>query len=75
MIANEKGDTAKIVDVEWLNNNEFVTSGIRHFKSWKLNSNGAKPSRGSFKKGSSDKLVFCKLVNNKILCGAFKGEL
>lgn len=75
MIANEKGDTAKIVDIEWLNDNEFVTSGIRHFKSWKFNNNRLKGSRGSFKKGASDKIVFCKLINNKVLCGAFKGEL
>ena len=71
MIANKKGDTAKIVDVEWISNDEFVTVGIKHYKIWKYINNSIKDSRGSFKKGSSDKLVFVKNFNNKILCGAF----
>ena len=75
MIALEKGDTAKIVDVEWISDSEFVTVGMRHFKQWKVQNNSLKSSRGSFKKGSSDKIVFAKNFNGKIFCGAFKGEL
>lgn len=75
MIANKKGDTAKIVDIEWINDNEFVTIGIKHYKVWKFANGSIKDSRGSFKKGSSDKLVFAKRFNNKIICGAFLGEL
>lgn len=32
----EKGDTAKIVDLEWESEESFVSVGIKHFKTWTL---------------------------------------
>ena len=75
LISCLKGDTAKIVDIEWISDSNFVTVGLRHFKNWTLKSNKLLGKRGTFLKGSSDRLVSAKRFMNKILCGSVKGEL
>ena len=32
----EKGDTAKILDCTWIDENSFVTIGIKHYKLWTI---------------------------------------
>jgi WD40 repeat protein/Ca2+-binding EF-hand superfamily protein len=73
MIACEKGDTANILDCEWITETEFVTVGLRHYKLWKTG-NGIVGSRGSFGK-NNDKLVCAKKFKSSVLCGTVDGEL
>lgn len=73
-MAYEKGDTAKIVDLEWLDEDQFVTVGIKHFKSWKLTGSNLKASKGSFGK-YNNKLIFAKKYKNNVLCGSTTGDL
>lgn len=73
MIACEKGDTANILDCEWISESEFVTVGLRHYKLWKTAS-GLAGSRGSFGK-NNDKLICAKKFRNSVLCGTIDGEL
>ena len=55
LLGCEKGDTAKIVDLEWYDEKHFLTVGINHSKLWSVKSMKAK--RGSFGKNNS-KLLF-----------------
>jgi WD40 repeat protein/Ca2+-binding EF-hand superfamily protein len=73
LVSCEKGDTAVILDLAWINENEFCTVGMRHFKTWKndVPLKGIKGSFGSF----SDKLVSCKAWNGGIVAGTFEGGL
>ena len=57
-----------------MNENEFATVGIRHFKSWSLNGKRLKGKGGSWGK-YNDKLVCCKYYNKMTLVGSVKGEL
>lgn len=74
MIACEKGDTAKIVDLDWVDENSFCTAGIKHFKTWTLRNGSLSSKRGSFGK-NNNKLLFVKKCKNKMLCGSTTGEL
>jgi hypothetical protein len=40
MLFCEKGDTAKILDSIWINDNTFVTVGVSHYKLWTLSDKG-----------------------------------
>lgn len=72
LLGCEKGDTAKIVDLEWYDEKHFLTVGINHSKLWSVK--GMKAKRGSFGKNSS-KLLFCQRFNGKVLCGSINGTL
>lgn len=73
LISCEKGDTAMILSTEFINETEFATTGLRHFKLWKAE-NPLKATKGNFGK-SSDKIVCCKKYKNGLVCGSIVGEL
>ena len=73
LIGCEKGDTAKIVDLAWIDNKHFLTVGINHAKIWSISN--MKGKRGSFGKNDSKLLFAHRYKNNKILCGSTKGSL
>jgi tricorn protease-like protein len=50
MIACEKGDTAKIVDLDWMGENEFATVGVKHYKTWNLSGSTLTSKKGTFGK-------------------------
>ncbi len=74
MLFCEKGDTAKILDSIWINDNTFVTVGVSHYKLWTLSDKGVTGSRGVFGKASKT-LVCVGKLNEIILCGSALGEL
>ena len=74
VIGCEKGDTAKIVDLEWVSEDSFVTVGIKHFKSWNISNSGLSNKKGSFGK-YNNKIVFAKRFKEKVLCGSTTGDL
>lgn len=74
MIACEKGDTAKIVDIDWVSETEFVTVGIKHFKTWTLSGQSLKDKKGSFGKYNNS-LICVKRFKNNLLCGSTTGDL
>lgn len=74
MIFCEKGDTAKILDSIWLNETNFVTVGVSHYKYWTLGDKGVSSSKGVFGKASKTLVCVAKL-NGSVLCGSALGEL
>jgi hypothetical protein len=55
LICTEKGDTSKIVDLEWLSEETFLTVGIKHSKTWSFKGGNLKGKRAN--RGDCDKLV------------------
>ncbi len=64
IIACVRGDTEKILDLAWINETQFVTTGLKHFKLWTLNGNQLKGRRGVFGK-----------ANNIVLSVAVVGDI
>lgn len=46
----EKGDTAKILDCAWIDDSQFVTVGIKHYKLWIITGRRIAESKGLFGK-------------------------
>lgn len=73
-----KGDRNIITCLQWINENEFISFGKRHAKSWRISSGNFKASSTSFGK-SCDYIVSAKRLETKnssqILAGAINGEL
>jgi WD40 repeat protein/Ca2+-binding EF-hand superfamily protein len=69
----DKGDTANIVACEFINDKEFVTVGLKHYKLWKAGS-PLTATKGNLS-GGDDKLTSCKRYKTSILCGTVSGDL
>jgi len=70
-----KGDTAKILDLQWSSDNSFYTFGLRHAKSWTLRNTTLSGKRMSFGKGGDKLVASSSFQKNKCLVGSTKGEL
>ena len=72
--ATEKGGREFIVALEFVDENSFVSVGIKHFKLWTIEEGKLSGKKGSFK-GNCDLLSSAKLKDNKVLVGAGDGAL
>lgn len=74
LIVSTKGDREKILEVAFLSENEFVTTGIKHYKIWTLNGNKITGRRGQF--GKNDNLLLSLAVNgDEIYTGTGAGTV
>lgn len=70
----EKGDTAKILDVCWVEDGQFVTVGIKHYKVWTITGRRISEQKGIFGKFSN--LLTCSKSRSKVVyCGSTSGDL
>ena len=74
LVASFKGDTNKILDLAWISEGEFVTTGVKHYKLWRISGSRVKASRGKFGKLNSC-LVGLTVQGNTALCGNLTGHL
>lgn len=74
MLCIDKGDTARIVDVRFKNDTEFVTVGPKHFKYWTFQNKQVTSKKGQF--GNANNILRCVTFNgNTCLTGAADGHL
>lgn len=75
LLASEKGGKEFILGTVWLNDESFVTAGIKHYCVWNFSGSSLKSSKGQF--GKNNNLLLCanKAANGDVLCGTAKGEM
>ena len=64
LIISNKGDREKILSAEFTSEDEFVTIGVKHFKTWKLTGTKLTSSRGVF--GKQDNLLLSVAVHSTL---------
>ena len=74
LIISTKGDREKIIDVAFISEKEFVTTGIKHFKIWTLNGLKLTGKRGQF--GKNDNILLSlTIIQDKIYTGTSAGTI
>jgi hypothetical protein len=74
LVASEKGDSYRILDVCFKSEREFVTVGIKHYKYWVIDNNKLVAKDGIF--GETDnKLGLVKNSNENFVTGSATGEV
>eukprot|EP01015_Nassula_variabilis_P015381 TRINITY_DN2294_c0_g2_i1.p2 TRINITY_DN2294_c0_g2~~TRINITY_DN2294_c0_g2_i1.p2 ORF type:complete len:225 (-),score=54.85 TRINITY_DN2294_c0_g2_i1:63-737(-) len=58
LAALEKGDTAPILDIRWITEDQFVSVGPKHFKQWTQDKKSLKA-----KKGPTQDFIVCSAIN------------
>ena len=74
-VGSEKGDTATIIGMCWYSESNFVSYGIKHYKTWTLSGALLKGARGNFGKGKNIIVSHYMMSNKTFLHGASNGEL
>lgn len=72
--ATQKGDASVISELRFKDDQDFVTVGPKHFKTWHLESKSMKSKKGVFNSGCNI-LTTCAFNNEDCLVGAANGEL
>ena len=74
MICTVKGDRESITDLVFTSENEFVTTGIKHFKGWTLSGTSLVGKRGQF--GTANNILLCVAADgNNVYTGTAVGTL
>lgn len=75
-IAMNKGGGNQIVDIHMMNDQDFVTCGVRHYKLWKLNGGVLSDKNGKFKRGKYSNMIVNVTSHKKcFITGTLKGEV
>jgi microtubule-associated protein-like 6 len=75
LIVSNKGDREKILAADFISETEFVTIGIKHFKSWKLSGSKLVGNRGTFGKEDNILLSLTMDQNFGLLTGTSAGTV
>ena len=74
MIGSEKGGRDVIIDLKWVDDDNFVTIGVKHYKIWTVSGKSMKGKSGSF--GKNCNILCCmEIRDGKIFVGASDGAL
>lgn len=74
LILSVKGGREKITDVNFLSETEFVTTGVKHYKSWTLNGSKLVGKSGSF--GKNDNLLLsANVIGGNLYTGTGAGTV
>ena len=72
-MGSEKGGRDVIIDLKWVDEDNFVTIGIKHYKYWTVSGKSMKGKLGSF--GKHCNILCCMEVkNSSIYTGSSNGE-
>ena len=75
LINTAKVDAARVLDITWVDNEQFVTVGPKHIKYFKVKGRNITSSKGSFGKNKVEPLCCVCSAFNKIFTGTTKGNL
>ncbi|MBP3801902.1 MAG: EF-hand domain-containing protein, partial [Clostridia bacterium] len=75
LINTTKVDAARVLDVVWVNNEQFVTVGPKHIKYFKVKGRNITSTKGSFGKNKVEPLCSVCSAFGKIFTGTTKGNL
>ena len=74
LITTSRGDRSTILDACWINNNQFVTVGVKHFKKWEIKDGRLRDKKGLF--GQGNKILICVQRNHgQVIVGTYGGTL
>ena len=74
LIGSEKGGRDVIIDLKWIDEDNFVSIGVKHYKYWTMNGKQIKGKTGSF--GKNCNILCCVSVkDSKAYVGASDGSL
>lgn len=74
LLLTEKGDSFKILDLCFKNENEFVTVGIKHYRHWMIDGRNITFKEGNF--GETDNKIGLVAVNSgNFVTGSATGEI
>ena len=74
LIGSEKGGRDVIIDLKWVDEDKFVTIGVKHYKLWSTSGKKMKGQSGSF--GKNCNILCCMAIkDSSIYVGASNGEL
>lgn len=63
LLASEKGGREVILGLKWINDNSFVSVGLKHFKLWEFDGKSVKGSSGSFGKSNCNLVCSVEVSN------------
>ncbi len=70
-----KVDQSRVLDIAWINNDEFVSVGSKHIKFFKINGRNIKGTKGNFGKVKNESLVSVVCAFGKVFTGGLKGNI
>lgn len=74
LLTSEKGGRDVIIDLKWIDEDNFVSIGVKHYKYWTLNGKSVKGKTGSF--GKNCNILCCVAIkDSKAYVGASDGSL
>ena len=74
LLTSEKGGRDVIIDIKWIDEDNFVSIGVKHYKYWTLNGKSVKGKTGIF--GKNCNILCCVAVrNSQAYVGASDGSL
>ena len=75
LIGSEKGGREVIIDLKWLDDDNFVSIGVKHYKYWTMKGKQIKGQRGSFGRKNCNILCCVAVRDSKAYVGASDGSL
>ena len=75
LINTAKVDAARVLDIVWVDNEQFVTVGPKHIKYFKVRGRNITSTKGSFGKNKVEPLCCVCSAFKKIFTGTTKGNL
>ena len=70
-----KVDNSRVLDIAWINNDEFVSVGSKHIKFFKINGRNINGKKGNFGKIKKEALVSVTFAFGKVFTGGLKGNI
>nr|XP_039266613.1 echinoderm microtubule-associated protein-like 6 [Styela clava] len=76
MLSNARGHTDRIFDVQWIDQAQFVTCGVKHIKFWNLSGNSLTNKRGVLGKLGEVQTALCvRCSADNVYSGMLSGDI
>ncbi len=70
-----KVDNSRVLDIAWINNDEFVSVGSKHIKFFKISGRNINGRKGNYGKIKKEALVSVTFAFGKVFTGGLKGNI